>query len=165
MKPVIPQIADITSLPPCLSVRVLPEYEDHNGHMNIRYYLALFDDAGDNMAASYGVTREFHRQHETGGFDLEHHLHYLHEVLIGDLVTVYARIVARTDKRVHYMLFMVNESRGNVASIFECVNSFADMRQRRTAPFPPEIAAAIDATLREHQALAWPAPVCGVMSA
>jgi acyl-CoA thioester hydrolase len=165
MKPDIPSQDDIRALPLCLTLTAPPAFEDHNGHMNIRHYLAVFDDAGDEMAASFGITKAYHRAHGTGGFDLEHHLHYLNEVMIGDTVSVYFRLLARTAKRVHYMLFMVNDTRGSIAALFECVNSFADMTTRRTAPFPPDIAASIDMVLARHQALGWPAPVCGVMRA
>jgi acyl-CoA thioester hydrolase len=63
------------------------------------------------------------------------------------------------------MMFMVNETRGTLASTFECVNSFADLTARRTTPFPPEIGAKIDVLLTQHQALDWDAPVCGVVGA
>jgi acyl-CoA thioester hydrolase len=63
------------------------------------------------------------------------------------------------------MMFMVNQTRGTLASTFECVNSFADLTERRTEPFPTEIAAKIDAMLAQHQALDWVAPACGVMGA
>lgn len=165
MKPLDTRLEDITALEPIYRLTIPPEYEDENGHMNMRWYLAIFDDAGYPLVASVGLTTDFHTQHKTGGFDLEHHVHYLREVMIGDRVTVYARILGRTAKRVHYMMFLVNETRGALASIFECVNSFADMQTRRTAPYPPEVAERIDAILARHRALAWEAPVSGVMSA
>jgi acyl-CoA thioester hydrolase len=141
------------------------EYRDHNGHMNVRWYMAVFDDAGYPMADEVGLTLDYHKTHGTGGFDHEHHIHYLREVHVGDTVAVYVRFVARSAKRIHYLMFMVNETRGTLASVFECVNSFADLSVRRTAPFPPEIAARMDEKLAQHTALSWDAPVCGVMSA
>lgn len=165
MKPPSIPLEKITALPLLLRAVIPPEYQDENGHMNVRWYLAVFDDAGYPLVASFGITPEFHSQHGTGGFDLEHHLHYINEVNIGDTVAVYRRLIARTDKRTHYMMFMVNETRGKLASIFECVNSFADLTQRRTAPYPPDIAARIDALLAQDLALDWDAPVCGVISA
>jgi acyl-CoA thioester hydrolase len=146
-------------------VTVPPEYEDENGHMNMRYYVALFDEAGYGLVAAAGLTVEYHRAQQTGGFDLEHHVHYLNEVGIGDTVAVYSRVVARTAKRVHYLMFMVNESRDKLAAIFECVNAFADLSVRKTAPYPPEIAAALDGLVARYAALDWDAPVCGVMGA
>jgi acyl-CoA thioester hydrolase len=162
--PTIP-LEKITALDPVYRVTIPPDYEDENGHMNIRWYLAVFDDAGYPFVDSLGLTLHFHRQHGTGGFDLEHHIHYLNEVLTGDVVTVYVRLIGRSAKRIHYMMFMVNETRSTLAAIFECVNSFADLTIRRTAPYPEEISANIDALLKQHSALDWIAPVCGVMHA
>ncbi|HLY25489.1 MAG TPA: thioesterase family protein [Aggregatilineales bacterium] len=165
MKPPVVPLEKITALPAVYRTRIPNTYQDENGHMNIRWYLHIYDDAGYPLVDSFGLTPDYHQQHKTGGFDLEHHIHYLNEVHVGDSAVVYVRLLARSAKRIHYMLFMVNETRTQLASIFECVNSFADLSVRRTAAYPPEIAAKIDALLRQHSALDWPAPTCGVMSA
>ena len=165
MKPPVIPFEHITALTPVSRVAIPPDFEDETGHMNIRWYLAIFDDAGYPFAASLGLTPAFHQQHGTGGFDLEHHIHYLREVLIGDWVTVYVRLVGRSAKRIHYLMFMVNETRGTLASTFECVNSFADLTERRTAPYPEAVSQCIDSLLAEHTALDWEPPICGVMSA
>jgi acyl-CoA thioester hydrolase len=145
---------------------VVPEaWADSNRHMNMRWYVAIFDDAGDDLHERTGLTAEFHRQHNTGTVDLEHHTHFLNEVMPGDAVAVYVRLVARSAKRLHYLMFLVNETKGKLAAIFECMNAFADLTIRKTAPFPPEIAARIDAWLEKDSKLDWPAPVSGSMSA
>ncbi len=166
MKPPSIALSDITtSLKRIYSETIPDAYKDENNHMNVRYYMKIFDDAGYPLIADFGLTIAFHTDHGTGGFDLEHHLHYLNEVHIGDTVAVYYRVLARSAKRVHYMFFMVNETRQTLAATFECVNSFADLSVRRTAPYPPEIAEKIDGILAQHQTLHWAAPVCGVMGA
>jgi len=131
----------------------------------MRYYLAIYDEAGYPLMNGFGMTDEFREANQAGGFDLEHHIHYLREVHIGDTVAIYARIIGRTPKRIHYMMFMVNETREELASLFECVNSFADLSVRRTAPFPDAVGAKMDMMLAEHQALNWDAPISGVMQA
>jgi acyl-CoA thioester hydrolase len=165
MKPSVPSLEKITALPFMCRVVVPPEYEDMNGHMNVRHYMTIFDEAGYPMIDLLGMPPSYHEANGTGGFDLEHHLHYLNEVHIGDTVTVYLRFTGRSAKRMHYLMFMVNETRQSLASIFECVNSFADLKVRRTAPFPAEIAAKIDEFFAQHEALDWEAPICGVMKA
>jgi acyl-CoA thioester hydrolase len=162
--PAIP-LEKITALKHVYTLTIPPEYEDYNGHMNIRWYMVIFDDAGLPLYDDLGLTPEYLKANGVGGFDLEHHIHYLNEVHIGDTVAVYLRMVARSAKRMHYLMFMVNETRGALASIFECVNSFADLKVRRTAPYPPDIAAKLDALLADHTALDWDAPVSGVMGA
>ena len=132
--------------------------------MNVRHYLTIFDEAGYPMVDRLGLTPDYLTANQVGGFDHEHHIHYINEVLVGESVAVYVRMVARSAKRMHYLMFMVNESRGTLASIFECVNSFADLKIRRTAPWPPEIAAALDALIADSAA-DWSPPICGVMGA
>jgi acyl-CoA thioester hydrolase len=164
MKPPSIGLEKIAALEPvCLRVTIPETYGDANGHMNMRWYLALFDDAGDSLHERLGLTPEFHRRHGTGTVDLEHHVHYLNEVMPGDRVAVYARLVAHTAKRLHYMMFLVNESKGRLASIFECMNGFMDLSVRKTAPFPAEIAEKIAEGVAAGQALDWAAPVCGAM--
>ena len=165
VKPPALSLDAVQALPLLLRTVIPPEYEDENGHMNMRWYLALFDEAGYPMVAAWGLTPEFHATHHTGGYDLEHHVHYLREVAVGDRIAIYLRVVGRSAKRVHYLMFMVNETHSVLAAIFECVNAFADLTAPRMAPYPPDIATAIDAQLAQHQALGWPAPVCGVMGA
>jgi acyl-CoA thioester hydrolase len=133
--------------------------------MNMRWYVALFDDAGDELHERIGLIPEFHCQRQTGTVDLEHHTHFLNEVMPRDAVAVYSRLVARSPKRLHYLMFLVNETQGKLAAIFECMNAFLDLSIRKTAPFPPEIVARIDSWLDRDTKLDWPAPVSGAMRA
>jgi acyl-CoA thioester hydrolase len=166
MKPPTIPLEQIRALgPPCLRMTVPEAYRDANGHMNMRWYVAIFDDAGDGLYQTLGLTPEFHRQHGSGTFDLEHHTFFVREVLPGDHVAVYARLVAHSPKRLHYVLFLLNETREALSAIFECVNTFADLRVRRTAAFPPDVLAAIAARTRAHGALEWPPPLSGAMRA
>lgn len=155
----------LAALPVCHRATIPPEYQDAMGHMNVRWYMALFDEAGWRLFDSFGMDAEYYQQAQGGGFALKHFIHYLAEVHIGETVALRARVLGRSAKRVHFMLFMVNETRGVLAATLEGLGSHADMRLRRTAPYPPHIAAAIDALLAEHSALDWDAPVCGVISA
>ncbi len=163
MRPPAISLDQLTSLPAVYRVVIPPAYEDRNGHMNVRFYLALYDEAGDAMYPLLGLTAEYFAESGSGGFDLEHHLWYAEEVLVGDSVVIRARLIARTAKLVHYLMFMANETRGVVSSIFECVHAHADLSARRTAPFPAPVAARIAALIAAHRALDWPAPVSGSM--
>ena len=64
---------------------------------------------------------------------------------------------------IHYLMFMVNESTGNIAAHFECVNALVDLQARKTTAYPAEILTRIDAMLAEQSRLAWAPPVGGAM--
>ena len=166
MKPPKIPLEKILALEPaCLRMAVPETYSDENGHMNVRWYAAIFDEAGDTLHARLGLTPEFHKTYGTGTMDLENHFNYLQEVGASDRLAGFSRIVAHSGKRIHYLMFMVDETRGTLSAIFECINSFADLRVRKTAPFPPEIATKIEAGVATSAALDWPPPVCGLMQA
>lgn len=165
MKPPPIPLDAITRLTPIYRFTIPESYLDENGHMNMRWYVAIFDEAGYPFVAQFGLTADYLSSQHSGGFDLEHHLHFLKEVRLGDSITIYPRLLARSAKRIHYLMFMVNDTQSAVAATFECVNSFADLTIRRTAPYPEAIAARIEAQLVIDSALTWSAPVCGVMSA
>lgn len=160
-----PTIEQVSRLPRLLQTVIPPEYEDLNGHMNIQHYMGLYDKASYPFVATLGLDETYFTQQRKGIFDLEHHLHYLAEVHIGDTVSIYGRLLARSAKRMHGMWFMVNDTRQQLANTFEFVSTHADLEARRTAPFTDALAARLDAMLAEHTSLDWAAPVCGVMGA
>ncbi|WP_035354986.1 thioesterase family protein [Edaphobacter aggregans] len=163
MRPPAISLDQLASLPAVYRAVIPPAYEDRQGHMNMRWYLALYDEAGDAMYPMLGLTADYFAASGMGGFDLEHHLWYPAEVRIGDTVEIRVRMLARSLKLFHYMMFMVNETRGVLSSLFECVHAHADLRARCTVPFPAKVAGQIDALIAAHRALTWSAPVSGSM--
>jgi acyl-CoA thioester hydrolase len=166
MKPPSIPLAKILELAPsCLRTTIPQSYADANGHMNMRWYVAIFDEAGDELHIRLGLPPIYHRENITGTMDLEHHTHFLNEVMPGDQVAAYVRMVGCSAKRIHYLMFLVNETREKLAAIFECVNGLVDLKIRKTMPYPPEIAAIIEKAVAAHAGLDWDPPVCGVMRA
>ena len=153
MRPPAISLDQLAPLPVVYRTVIPPSYEDRNGHMNVRWYLVLYDEAGDAMYPMLGLGGgEYFAALGSGGFDLEHHVWYPAEVHVGDTVVIRARILARSPKLIHYLMFMVNETRGVVSSLFECVHAHADLTVRRTAPFPAQVAAQIDTLIAAHRA-------------
>lgn len=157
------EISQINQLP-CFHRATIPqEYLDVMGHMNIRHYMGLFDDAAWDFFAAFGMTQAYYDDTLGGAFALEQHIRYLAEVHVGESVAIYTRINGRSAKRIHFIHFMINETTSKLAATLEVIASHADRKIRRTSPFPPAIAAQIDQILVKHNRLGWDAPLCGVM--
>ena len=166
MKPAPIPVEKIRALEPTCLRKIIPEeHRDGNSHMNVRWYATIFDEAADPLHDRLGLPETFHRDNGTGTMDLENHINYLHEVIPGECIAVFARLVAQSAKRMHYVMFMVNETRGNLAATFECINAFVDLKARKTAPFPAEVAAKLEAEVAASSALDWQPPLCGAMTA
>jgi acyl-CoA thioester hydrolase len=124
----------------------------------------LFELGGWMVLEEIGVDEDWFRRHAYSFFDLEHHLHYLAEISVGEVVTTYNRIVGKSDKRFHGMYYIVNETRGRLAGTLEYVSNGVDMNLRRTAAMPPDLSAGLDRLYAQHQRLSWKPALCGLMA-
>lgn len=137
---------------------------DLNGHMNVRWYAALYDDAGWALYRQFGLSPEYTKAEQAGGFMLKMLVQYLAEVHLGETVTIRCRLIGRSAKRIHYLYFMLNETTRVLASSLEGMDIHADLRTRRSSPFPPHVLEQIDALLAQQQALDWEPPLSGCMA-
>ena len=157
-------IEQVTQLPKRYTFTIPEDYLDEMGHMNIRWYLGIFDDAAVHLFQQLGMTAEYFQANQSGAFALQQFIYYWREVRLGETVSIYSRILGRSAKRIHMMHFMVNETNQTLACTLESLGSHADLSIRRTSLYPPHIADNIDKMLAQHQQLNWDAPVCGAIS-
>lgn len=136
---------------------VRPEWIDHNGHMNLAYYLLAFDEAAGAVSDYIGYTKEFRKRHNIGTFVGDYHVHYVREVMEGDPLRFTFRIVDCDEKRFHYWQEMYHAEQGYLAAEAEAITLHIDMSVRKVAPFPPEIQQRIFAIHAAHRHLPPPA--------
>jgi acyl-CoA thioester hydrolase len=144
-----------------MQMQVPPEWEDRNGHVGVRRYLELYQLGAWNVLHEIGVDQAWFEQQERSQFDLEHHLYYRAELHVGDSISTYNRVVGKSDRRFHGMYFIVNDTTGRLACTIEYITAQIDMRTRRMAAFPEPLLSGLDRLHQKHQALSWPAPLCG----
>lgn len=165
MKVAMPGVDEVEALAPLADLVVPPAWEDLNGHVNVMHYLELSALATGPMLAELGIDEAQVRRQRRGLFDIEHHIWYLHELHVGDRVSLHVRYLARSAKRFHGNLFIVNRTRRRLASVFEFVTTGADLDTRRAAALPAQVIARLDALIAAHGRLGWPAPQSGVLAA
>jgi acyl-CoA thioester hydrolase len=158
-----PTLDQLRDLPVQLTQVIPAEWEDRNGHVNVQFYVALYELGGWVVLEDVGIDEAWFEQRDLSLFDLEHHLQYLSEVAVGDEVKTYNRLLRRGEKCFHGMYFIVNETRGLLAGTLEYITACVDMKTRRIAPFPNELADELDGLLELHHKLIWTTPVCGMM--
>ncbi|GAN77790.1 thioesterase family protein [Acidisphaera rubrifaciens] len=121
--------------------RVLPEWIDANGHMNLAYYVVVFDHATDVLFDAIGVGEAYRADGRATIFVAETHTLYEREVAVGDALRVGSRLFAADRKRLHFGHEMFHVAGGFRAATQELIALHVDMASRRTADFPPALAA------------------------
>jgi len=154
----------IRQLPSDLTMDALPEWEDRNGHVNVQYYLALYELGGWQMLRKVGVDEQYLAENQSSIFDLEHHISYLDEIKIGESVSVHNRMLSCNKKLFQGMIFIINNTQDKLAATIEYLSVHIDLTHRRSTPFPDDVDQKLSDLLAQHDALDWQTPVCGTMN-
>jgi len=139
--------------------RVRPEWIDHNGHMNMGYYLVVFDLASDEFWRWIGLDDAHRRARRVTTFCLETHVTYHREVREGDPLRFRTRLLAHDGKRVHFFHEMLHAAQGYLAATNEVLSLHVSLETRRGAPLAPEILERLARIQAAHAALPRPPQV------
>jgi acyl-CoA thioester hydrolase len=118
---------------------VRPEWIDHNGHLNMGYYLVVFDLATDAWLHYVGLDATHRDAHEVTTFCLEAHVTYHREVRAGDPLRFATRLLAHDAKRIHYFHEMYHADEGYLAATNELMTLHVSRTTRRGSPMAPAI--------------------------
>lgn len=158
-------IEQITQLPKLYTKTIPPEYLDVYNHMNVRYYAELWGKGAGAFLQHLGIAEVFRAGTDTGHWLLRQVLNYTAEVRVDETVTIYGRMVARSEKRMHNMYWMVNESTDRIAATSEVLVANADLKLRRMTAFSEELKGIMDSHIAEMDALGWQVPLSGAIRA
>lgn len=136
---------------------VRPEWIDHNGHMNVAYYMLAFDESAGQLLDLVGLTRAYKKANQCATFVGDFHIHYVRELLEGDPIRIHHQVVACDAKRVHFCSQMYHDEEGYLAAESEVISLHIDMRVRRVAAMPDSVFERVKAVQRVHAKLAAPA--------
>jgi acyl-CoA thioester hydrolase len=136
--------------------RVPPEWIDYNGHMNVAYYLMAIDKALDDVFEVLGMGLPYVEQRRMGPMALVNQIHYLDELLEGQEFVCDLQVLDADHKRMHYFVTMHHLSKGTVAAVFEALSINVDLEKRRSAAYPDDVRATLEAVLKAHAGLPRP---------
>ena len=134
---------------------VLAAWIDSNDHMNLAYYVVLFDHGTDAIYAALGLGAGYKQRHRAGTFAVETHTLYRAELRLGARVDVETLVVGVDAKRLH-LAHTLRGPEGNVSAMQEILLLHVDLESRRVAPWPVEILANLRAARDAHAAVPRP---------
>ena len=137
-------------------MQIEPLWIDYNGHLNMAYYNVIMDRAIDELFAAMGMGPTYLEARNGSTMTAECHVRYLREIHLGDPVQVAVYVIAADEKRLHTFEEMRHATEGWVSATSENITLHIDMSQRKVAPFPPDIAARVQAVAAAHATAATP---------
>jgi acyl-CoA thioester hydrolase len=137
-------------------MQIEPQWIDYNGHLNMAYYNVMFDRAIDELWLELGIGPAYRTGRNGSTFTAECHVRYLSEIHLGDPVQVSVLLVGADEKRLHTFEELRHAGEGWLSATSENMTIHIDMAARKTAPFPPDIRARVEALASAHSRLPRP---------
>lgn len=146
--------------PLCLHRGVIrPEWIDHNGHMNVAYYVLVFDLGTDGFLDYLGIDAAYRERTGNSTYVLESHITYERELKEGDAYRVTTQLLDCDAKRLHYFERLFREADDTLAATTEIMLAHMNMATVRTAPMPAEVHGNVAALMEAHARLPRPPQV------
>ncbi|UFN44294.1 thioesterase family protein [Nocardioides okcheonensis] len=159
-----PTYDQLIDLPAYVEQPVPMPFEDINGHLNVRHYIGIASEGLDESLVEVGIPTMWPLTDGQACFTAEHHVTYLNELRTGDTMSARVRLLGRSERAAHVLVYLLDETHQQVACVVEEIFLHIDLSTRRTAPWPADIAAKIDARVAEHAALPFPADTSGSLA-
>ena len=115
--------------------KVIKEWTDYNGHLNVAFYIRVFDIAADIMLDNFKMGGESAKKDNRTTFVAEMHTNYYQEVRLGEEVETHIAYVDHDKKRIHYKLSMFHKEKKYLAASNEVLSLYVDLSQRKVVEF------------------------------
>lgn len=135
---------------------VSPEWVDYNGHMNVAYYVLIFDHATDAFLEHIGMNEDLRRETGSSVFVAEAHITYDNEVMEGEKVYVTSQVLDYDEKRLHLFHTMYNAKDDSLCATNELMILQVNLNTRKVGPFIDHVQTRIGDIYKAHQSIAAP---------
>ena len=121
------------------SKKIIKEWTDYNGHMNVAYYVLIFDLFGaEVLMDKFNMGEESAKKTKKSTMVVESHITYNQELKEGDEVDVNLLYFDHDKKRLQYKLEIIHKEKKFLASTIEILSLYVDLDQRKVSEFENE---------------------------
>ena len=132
------------------TTKIINDWTDYNNHMNLSYYILVFDKAAEKILSRFKMGEEAALKTKRSTMVVETHTTYNNEVKEGDEVNVYLSYCDHDKKRLHYKLEMYEKNKNILSATTEVLALYINLELRKVAEFEKEKVLLIDKFIDEN---------------
>ena len=114
------------------------EWTDYNKHMNVAYYVLVFDESWEVMLQKFKMGEDSAKTTGMSTMVVETYITYDNEVKEGEEVEVFLTYFDHDKKRLHYKLEMIEKSSKKLSATIELLSLYVDLKKRKVSEFEEE---------------------------
>ena len=118
------------------SQKIIKEWIDYNDHMNVSYYLLIFDKYGvETLNTLFQMGEYSAKTTQKSTMIVETHITYNRELRLNDEVDINLVYFNRDDKKLLYKMEMIHKEKKYLASTIEILLVYVDLNLRKVTKF------------------------------
>ena len=132
--------------------KIIKEWTDYNGHMNVAYYVLIFDTyAAEKLMTDLKMGEHSAKTTGKSTMVVESNITYNQEVKEGDEVDINLVYFDHDKKRLLYKLEMIHKEKKYIASTIETLALYVDLNKRKVVEFEDEKNKLMDSFINENK--------------
>ena len=134
------------------NVTIKSEWTDYNKHLNMAYYVLVFDQAWEILLEKFNMGESSAKNSGMSTMVVETNTTYDSEVKEGEEVEVTLTYFDHDKKRLHYKLEMIEKKSKKLSSTIEMLSLHVDLNKRKVAEFDEERTKLMDNFINANKA-------------
>ena len=120
------------------SQTIIKEWVDYNNHLNMAYYILVFDQAWEIMLEKIKMGADSAKNSKRSTMVVETHTQYINEVKENDEVDIMLTYFDHDKKRLHLKLEMIEKKTQKISATMEWISLYIDLNLRKVTEFENE---------------------------
>ena len=117
---------------------VKKEWVDYNNHMNMAYYVLVFDQAWEVALEKFKMGGTAAKDLNRSTMVVETNTKYLSEVKEGEKVNINVTYFDHDKKRLHLKMEMISQKTNKLSASMEWISLYIDLSKRKVTEFEDE---------------------------
>ena len=130
--------------------KIINEWTDYNNHMNLSYYILLFDMGAEQILSKFQMGEHSAKTTKMSTMVVETHTTYNNEVKEGEEVEINLSYFDHDKKRLQYKLEMYEKSKNILSATTEVLSLYIDLNLRKVSEFEGEKVTIMDQFIKEN---------------
>ena len=117
------------------SEKIIKEWVDYNNHLNMAYYVLIFDQACEVLLEKFKIGAESAKREKRSTMVVETNTKYISEVKEGNEVDTMLTFFDHDKKRLHLKLEIIEKKTKKVSASIEWLSLYVNLETRKVTEF------------------------------
>ena len=117
------------------SEKIIKEWVDYNNHLNMAYYILIFDQACEVILSKFKMGAESAKTEKRSTMVVETNTKYISEVEEGNEVDVMLTFFDHDKKRLHLKLEIIEKENKKISATIEWLSLYVNLETRKVIEF------------------------------